>query len=407
MKDLVDETIVLNFDEIDDFDFPLNRLLLLNVKYNDLQFDLIAYFRDSPNLLCFGSGAQNPYRKTKDGLTIKPPFFDRWSWYDFFEENYLVISDPTHYVDRNVQIGWYVGNRDIWYLEVISNIIEKIAINRKVTNNNIMFYGSSGGGFASIGLATLVRGSHVLVNNAQFFVMNYHAWAINKLFKLLYNYFETDDREKIYKKIRHRLNHIELFKKMKYVPNIHYYVNANSEADINNQCIPFITEITSLEYFTDNLEIHFYHNDQGHFPLSKDESIELIRNFSKSHLDNPKPKIKVGSFELNIPIGFYHESENSISNTNTSIILQDIEGNDVQTHIDEYVYAKKTKFNREVNVTCLNFLENIWKATITDNGKYVHYWFEKDGQLFHFYTHSACNNIDDIIIKLIESVSRI
>ena len=249
MKDLVDKTIALNFDEIDDFDFPLNRLLLISVDYNDIKFDFIAYFRDNPNLLCFGSGAQNPYKKTKDGTTIKPPFFDRWSWYEYFDENYLVISDPTHYADKNVQIGWYVGDKDTWYLEAISNIIRKIAINRNITNNNILFYGSSGGGFASIGLSTLIRSSKVLVNNAQFFVMNYYPWAVKKLFKMLYNYFQSDNHDEIYKKIKHRINHIELFKKMKYVPNIHYYVNANSEADINNQCIPFLKEITNVDYF--------------------------------------------------------------------------------------------------------------------------------------------------------------
>jgi hypothetical protein len=405
LKNLVDETIALNFDEIDNFDFPLNRLLLISVNYNDVQFDFIAYFRDNPNLLCFGSGAQNPYRKTKDGTTIKPPFFDRWSWYKYFDENYLVISDPTHYDDKNVQIGWYVGTNDTWYLEVISNIVRKIAVNRNVSNNNIMFYGTSGGGFASVGLSTLIRDSKVLVNNAQFFVMNYRSWAVNKLFSLLYQYYPSSNRDEIYKKIKHRLNHIELFKKMKYVPNIHYYVNANSEMDINNQCIPFLKEITNLDYFKGDYDIHLYHNNQGHLPLGKDESIELIRDFSKKHLYNPT-KMKVGSFKVDIPTEFYAKSENKISDGNTTIILRDVEGDDIQNHIDEYVHTKRTKFGREVNVTCLNLLENIWKATLVDKAKYVHYWFEKDGQIFHFYTNSARGNIDDTIIKMIESISR-
>ena len=406
LKNLVDETISLTFDEIDDFDFPLNRLLLLSVDYNNTQFDFIAYFRDNPNLLCFGSGAQNPHKKTKDGTKIKPPFFDRWSWYEYFDENFLVISDPTHYVNKNVQIGWYVGTNDTWYLEAISDIVRKIALKRRVSNNNILFYGSSGGGFASVGLATLIRGSKVLVNNAQFFVMNYHEWAVKKLFDLLEEYFPSGNRDKTYKKIKHRLNHIELFKKMKYVPEIHYYVNANSQLDINNQCVPFIKEITEVEYFTDNLDIHLYHNDQGHYPLGKDESIDLIQNFTKKHLYNPNPKMNIGSFKLDLPIGFYQKSENRISNGSTEIILKDIEGDDVQTHIDEYVTTKKEKFKREVDVVCLNYLENLWKATLKNNDKYVHYWFEKEGQLFHFYTNTACDDIDDIITNIIESVAR-
>lgn len=288
LKNLVDETIALNFDEIEDFDFPLNKLLLLSIDYKDTQFDFIAYFRDNPNLLCFSSGAQATYKRTKDGKRIKPPFFDRWSWYDYFDENYLVISDPIHYADAGIQIGWYVGTKDNWYLETISNIVRKIAVNRNVSNNNIMFYGSSGGGFASVGLATLIRDSKVLVNNAQFFVMTHHEWAVNKLFNLLSQSFQSSDRDMIYNEIKHRLSQIELFKKMEYVPNIYYYVNANSEIDISNQLTPFLNEIINLDCFTDNMNIYIYHNNQGHLPLRKEESIELIRKFSKDHLYNPQ-----------------------------------------------------------------------------------------------------------------------
>ena len=406
MQNLVEKTIVLNYNEIDYYDFPLNKLLLITINHKDIQFDFIAYFRDNPNLLCFGSGAQTPFRKTKDGKVVKPPFFDRWSWYKHFDENYLIYSDPTHYVDKNIQIGWYVGDRNTWYLEAISEIVKKIAINRNIANNNILFYGSSGGGFASIGLATLIKESHVLVNNTQFFVMNYHEWAINKLFKLLENYYPSYKRDEIYEKIKYRLNHIELFKKMKYVPDIHYYVNANSEADINNQCTPFLKEIINLDYFTDDFEIHFYHNDQGHYPLNNKESIEIIKNCAKDHLNNSNPKIKVGPFKFDIPIGFYHDSENSLSDGNTTIFLENFEGDDIQKYIDEYVQNKKAKYNREVDVILLNFKNKIWKATIRENPKYVHYWFEKDNHLFHIHTSSASKNLDGLITKMAESLSK-
>ena len=406
MHNLVDEKIILNFNEIDNYDFPLNKLLLITINYNTIQFDFIAYFRDNPNLLCLGTGSQSPNRRTKDGKLVRPPFFHGWSWYDSFEENFLVYSDPTHYFSDKIHLGWYVGDRDTWYLEVISNIVKKFAVNRKIANNNILFYGSSGGGFAAIELATLNRGSNVLVNNAQFFVMNYQSWGVNRLFELLSQYFPSYDRDEIYQEIKHRLNLIELFKKMKYVPNIHYYVNVNSKEDINNQCIPFLKKIVDMDYFTDDFDIHFYHDNHGHDPLVKEKSVEIIKNFSKTLLYNDN-SIKLGSFKVDIPIGFYPKSENSISDGNTTIILHDIQGDDVQNHIDKYVNIKRTKYNREVNVSCLNIPNEIWKATIVNNADYANYWFEKDNQMFHFHTSSACENLDDIITEMAESLSRI
>lgn len=407
MQNAVDEKIVLNYNRIDTFDFPLNKLLLITINYNNIKFDFIAYFRDNPNLLCLGTGSQSPNKKTKDGSLVKPPYFHRWSWYDDFDENFLVYSDPSHYFSDKIHLGWYVGDKDTWYLEVISNIIKKIAKNRNVTNNNILFYGSSGGGFAAIGLGALIKDSNILVNNAQFFVMNYQAWGVNRLFDLLNQYFPTYTREEIYQEIKYRLNHIELFKKIKYVPNIHYYVNVNSNEDINNQCIPVLKELFNLDYFKNDFDIHFYHNPHGHDPLIKKKTLQIIKKFTKDYLYNDNSKTKVGPFEVNIPKGFYSNSKNSISNGDTIIFLRKIKGDDVQEHINDYVHTKKTRFKRDVEVTCLNSTNPIWKASIVDDAKYVNYWFEKDSQLFHFHTSTACKNIDEIITKMVESVSRV
>lgn len=198
LKDLVDTIIQLDINEIEYYNFPLNELLGIEIEYSGIKFEFIAHFTDNPNLLCFGSGASSRSEKTSEGKLIKPPFFRRWSWYKYFDENFIAYADPMFHLDEEIRLGWYVGDRNTWYLEIISLIIKKIAKNRDIANNNILFYGSSGGGFSSVQLGALIQDSKVLVNNSQFNVLNYYSWAVVDLLEVLRKSFlEMDDELKI------------------------------------------------------------------------------------------------------------------------------------------------------------------------------------------------------------------
>ena len=185
MKDLVDEIISLDINEIEFYRFPLNKLLGIEIIHSGIKFEFIVHFTDNPNLLCFGSGASPRNQTTSKGIPIHPPYFKRWSWYKYFDENFIAYADPMFYLDERIQLGWYVGDKNNWYLEIISIIIKKFAVNRNIYHNNILFYGSSGGGFSSIQLGALIEDSKVLVNNSQFNIMKWRPGPVRKLFEVL------------------------------------------------------------------------------------------------------------------------------------------------------------------------------------------------------------------------------
>lgn len=393
-------------NEIDDYDFPLNELLGIEVNYSGIKFEFISHFTDNPNLICFGSGSSSRSQKTSEGRLIKPPFFRRWSWYKFFDENFIAYADPMFYLDEEIILGWYIGDKDTWYLEIISIIIEKIAKNREIANNNILFYGSSGGGFSSIELGTLIQDTKVLVNNTQFNVLNYHSWAIKKLFDVLKNSFVGMSDDEIMNSISYRLNCIDLFKKEKYVPSITYYVNANSEIDLNDHCMPFLNELLENHYFKNDFNIHFYHDNNGHNPLDNDKSIELIREFAKSNLYQDNEKFYGKSFQVNLPKKYYLKTNNSISDNDTTIKLLELRDKNVCNDIKKYINSKKEKYNHNVILDNFNIGNTtIWKATIENNSRYVHYWFEKYDIPLHFFTLTARDDIDDVMRYLIESMT--
>ena len=285
------EYIKLDFSEIEDYSFPINSPFRLQINYDDIKYDFVVRFSDvNKNLICFANGAHYRNQKTSSGKLITPPFFDRWSWFTFFNDSFIAFSDPIFYYNNKITLGWGIGDKNQWYTEIISLIIKKLANKQQIINDNILFFGSSGGGFVSIALATLIRGSKCLVNNSQFNAMNFNKYHINNVFEILEKEFDNINREEIFNNLKYRFDLIELFKKENYMPDITYYVNVLSEMDIQKHCIPFLNKVLKLK-FKSNLDIYFYYEDRNspytpHSPINGFVTLNLIKSFITVNLNN-------------------------------------------------------------------------------------------------------------------------
>ena len=289
MEDMVDRVIKLELDEIETYGFPLDEVFGLEINYDNVKYCLITKLAsNNKNLICFGPGAFQRDQRTSDGKLITPPFFSRWKWHKYFKESFISYADPIFFYDEEIKVGWFVGTKDTWYLEVVSQIIKKITINQQIKNDNILFFSSSAGGFASICLGTLIKGSKVLVNNTQFNVLHYKKIHVDPLFEFLQKDFPDLSRSQIEDHLKYRLDVIELFKRENYVPNITYYVNTASDIDIYDHCIPFIEELKELPQFNNYLTIYFYKEvkEKTHFPMETNATVKFIMEYVKQYLYN-------------------------------------------------------------------------------------------------------------------------
>lgn len=301
MGRIVDKIIKVDLDEIEKYDFPTDELFGLVVFIDSVPYCFTVRFASrNDNLICFGPGAQQRNVVNSKGELVTPPFFQRWSWHDQFDESVITYADPCFFYDADIRIGWFVGEKSQWYLENAALVIERLSVNRNIKPQEILFYGSSAGGFVSIALATLVKDSRALVNNSQFILMNYEEEHLDRLFNYLRMSYGELSRDEMVNLINYRINLIELFKREKYVPQISYYVNSDSSRDIHNQCIPFIEEISRLEFFDNDFDIHFYKDiyDIPHTPLGKDKIIPIIKSFSKQKEDDTSDEISELQNEL-------------------------------------------------------------------------------------------------------------
>ncbi|MBP3488404.1 MAG: polysaccharide pyruvyl transferase family protein [Roseburia sp.] len=120
------------------------------------------------------------------------PEFQRWSYSSYLRENVLCIADPMYkeYEDKGLLVGWYYGNEEHCYLDCVIDLVEKIAQKNSIRRENIIFYGSSAGGYAGIYCANKIQGSCAIAWNAQFRISEFH---YSKIFeKITGNSLEKD-----------------------------------------------------------------------------------------------------------------------------------------------------------------------------------------------------------------------
>ncbi|MED1740713.1 glycosyl transferase family 2 [Bacillus swezeyi] len=243
---------------------------LLIVEHKQVNFEFFLNLKLSSNtLLILGSGAIDPKKHTL-------PVFQRHSWADEIACSTIFYNDPTLYLG-NINIGWGQGDEEHFYLETISEIIMKITEMLNIKPENTTFYGSSAGGFTSLFLSGLVKGSTALVNNPQTIVINYYQ---SHVLKMLETSYKKKGLEDVPQQLKYRLSIPEFYKKINYIPNIIYHQNLACDHDINRHFHPFINELfelTKQKPHVKKIECHFYYDEEkGHNPLSKEETLAIL-----------------------------------------------------------------------------------------------------------------------------------
>ncbi len=264
------EKINIKLANINAFQFPKIDRFILSVNSQDVNFEFLIKIKESANkLLIMGSGAYDPNR-------MNPPVFQRHAWIDDFEETVIIYNDPTLYLDK-ITIGWGQGTIERHYLREQSQILDILIKKLNFHNEEVYFYGSSAGGFMSLMLAGFIKGSKAIVNNPQTVVMNFWPAPIRDMLNACY---PSLSKEEVEERFLYRINVVEFYKKVGYVPPIYYLQNISAKRDIEKQFTPFIESLKSVsdELFSNMLNLSLYANEeQGHKPMNKKETIEIIR----------------------------------------------------------------------------------------------------------------------------------
>ena len=288
MNDIAEKIVETDYDNLKDSfkEIEFNKKIGLIVHYKDTKYEFLLNIKEGVDeLLCLSSSVI----KADDAERFhEKPVFHRLSWR--FRQSTILFNDPTRYVDvtddftKDLRGGWSVGTYDDYFLENVKDIILQITAYFNITNDNILFYGSSMGGFTSLMLGTMVKGSMVLADLPQLYLLNFGHFTEKVIGKLYSDYSEEELAE-----VGYRFSFVEMMKRENYVPDAVICISCRPY-DIRTQYTQFIGDLYTIFQLDDNennIKL-FIRPIDNHQHMDKKDSIDFVnkRFEEKNHEQN-------------------------------------------------------------------------------------------------------------------------
>lgn len=204
------------------------------------------------------------------------PYYPRKSWgvelsKDF---NVLYISDPYQPLSeyRDSMGSWFISSEGVSTLEILAEKIKKFMI--EISVKNIIFYGSSMGGYAAIVLSSLIENSKAIAECPQTY-LNKHPGSRFVCEKILRSDIPISSIEPLH------------FLKNGRQKSIHI-VCSIFDRHYEQHVVPFLEDIkNSIEQPKFDLTTTLYMSckyKKGHIALQKDEAFSVINRVANDQL---------------------------------------------------------------------------------------------------------------------------
>lgn len=195
--------------------------------------------------------------RTANDPSPKSPHFSRWSYYpilDSMNSALLCIDDPMiqKCEAEDFVLGWFYGTREKSYIQLSLEIVKAVLNNLNLTNNDVIFFGSSSGGYVGIYAASMLTGSLAIAINPQIYIQH---WTYTQEFEKITG-IDLQEKDEL-----HRNDLVNLIKgnPSKYV----ILFNAMSSMDFKSQLEPFCNDMAIIPHYgltkKDNVLLWIYY----------------------------------------------------------------------------------------------------------------------------------------------------
>jgi hypothetical protein len=254
-----------------------DRQIIYRTFFEETPIEIFAYIRSaSTQLIVCGQDALN-----KDRPEL--PFFYRWSWYSDVDCSFITINDPTLHRFKTIIGGWYQFSPEISAIGLIADVVKRVVSLAEISENDIVLYGASAGGFWALMTGALFPAATVVVEIPQTDMFRYpaphHARALfNECYPGL---SEAQIRERY----AHKLRVSDFYRHQGQAPGtIIYHQNILDPLHIEMQMKPFAQDCATAlggdpKLVPKRLDFRFYErsiNRGGHCPMDKPDSIKAM-----------------------------------------------------------------------------------------------------------------------------------
>ncbi|MFJ4029197.1 hypothetical protein ACIPWF_17075 [Paenarthrobacter sp. NPDC089989] len=144
---------------------------LIEIAYQGLPIEVLNLPSDSDTtIVCFHGAAEKE---------VQLPWFLGQGVTAGLPVNRIFVSDPSLRKSKDFNLAWYAGSKEQPDLqETLADIVRRIV--RATGGYNVMFFGSSAGGYASLALARFFPTSLALAVNPQTSISRFYPGAVER-----------------------------------------------------------------------------------------------------------------------------------------------------------------------------------------------------------------------------------
>ncbi len=155
---------------------------------------------------------------------------------------------------------------------------------------DVLFYGSSAGGFAALMMAGHLKDGLVIVNNPQTNILEYREHLVQAI---LATKFRGMSKEEAFNRYPTRFSVSALFKEVNYIPKIVYYQNVKDPFHFENHYLPFVKALYDSGLDPNEFQSVLYTHHWEHFPLERVKTVPIINHWITELSEfNDKMKLK-------------------------------------------------------------------------------------------------------------------
>lgn len=235
------------YSQLEEEDFCSVDGTIYDILWDGVHFEFFIHYKpDSAQAVILGTGDVGQHPR---------PYFSRISWAKELPYTTIYYTDPTSYMPP-CTLGWGYGTNDRWYLENIAVLLYQILKKLNISTSDTLFYGSSGGGYTSMLLASMFR-SRATVINPQYIPEKFVQRRVLDL--------KSACLKKGEELLPDRITAMAVFLNENYFPYLHVVQNIQAEFDIEAQLTPFLEQVSHSKPNCDGrLSIDFYSASGGH-----------------------------------------------------------------------------------------------------------------------------------------------
>ncbi|MDH2997998.1 hypothetical protein A1D22_08900 [Pasteurellaceae bacterium LFhippo2] len=208
--------------------------------------------------------------------------YHRYSWHSLFDGSVLYIADPTLFKYESLSLSWYMGDKYTSIYPYLEKLVLNVAQNLNISSSKTIIYGSSGGGFSALQLASYLGNDTLAVCiNPQTNILKYVETARDNF---LAQCFSASIYDRSTLTNNHRFNAIKNIKICN--TKVLYVQNETDVFHVKNHFNPLIRELDITDWtktFTvdksnkSRIQVLWYVHESGHAAEPKESLPEILK----------------------------------------------------------------------------------------------------------------------------------